>query len=93
MNYNDGSDFEKYMHSGNKVPVFCCKENPLTEPYRASNDACQKNQEWDLQHNSVSNHLSFCVTDSFSLLVYMYNVFCMLANANNVFSVSMFNIH
>ncbi|XP_056022837.1 uncharacterized protein LOC125651286 [Ostrea edulis] len=81
VNYNDGSDFEKYMHSGNKVPVFCCKENPLTEPYRASNDACQKNQEWDLQHNSSCKDALLTRLDTYSNTFFSFGgliIFCLI---------------
>lgn len=40
--------------SPNQIPIFCCKENPLTEPYSETNVTCTNLQQWDLNHGSVS---------------------------------------
>ncbi|XP_048735479.2 uncharacterized protein LOC125650945 isoform X2 [Ostrea edulis] len=34
-----------------QIPIYCCKENPLTEPYIVSNDQCTDFLQADLQHN------------------------------------------
>lgn len=40
----------QYISSPNQIPIFCCKENPLTEPYVETNATCTELKQWDLNH-------------------------------------------
>lgn len=48
---SDGSELS--LGGGEKIPIFCCKSNPLTEPSLLSNDNCTKGIDPSLRHRTV----------------------------------------
>lgn len=49
--FSDGSELS--LGGGEKIPIFCCKSNPLTEPSLLSNDNCTKGIDPSLRHRTV----------------------------------------
>ena len=60
---------EFILGSGQKIPLYCCKENPLTEPSITSNAACTNALEPDLQYNMV---ITLSSSDTYILIVNFY---------------------
>lgn len=66
--FSDGREFS--LGVGEQIPIFCCKNNPLTEPSLLSNENCTKRMEPSLRHRTVvrlmhtegirSNNLKSC---------------------------------
>lgn len=52
--------------SPNQIPIFCCKENPLTEPYSETNVTCTNLQQWDLNHGSTCKDVVLTRLDKYS---------------------------
>ncbi|XP_065942983.1 uncharacterized protein [Magallana gigas] len=50
--FSDGSELS--LGGGEKIPIFCCKSNPLTEPSLLSNDNCTKGIDPSLRHRTVA---------------------------------------
>ncbi|XP_061173335.1 uncharacterized protein LOC133182506 [Saccostrea echinata] len=48
-----GSELVTYLSSNDKIPIFCCKENPLTEPYQTNNDYCTDLVDPDMSYNTI----------------------------------------
>lgn len=51
LTFSDGSELS--LGGGEKIPIFCCKINPLTEPSLLSNDDCTKGIDPSLRHRTV----------------------------------------
>lgn len=49
--FSDGSELS--LGGGEKIPIFCCKSNPLTEPSLLSNDNCTKGIDPSLRHRTM----------------------------------------
>lgn len=66
--FSDGRELS--LGVGEQIPIFCCKNNPLTEPSLLSNENCTKRMEPSLRHRTVvrlmhtegirSNNLKSC---------------------------------
>nr|XP_022332447.1 uncharacterized protein LOC111130061 [Crassostrea virginica] len=50
----------------NKIPIFCCKENPLTEPYSESNSTCTDMHDINLNHGRTCKDAVLTRLDEYS---------------------------
>ncbi|XP_061173336.1 uncharacterized protein LOC133182507 [Saccostrea echinata] len=64
-----GSEISSYL-SADKIPIYCCKENPFTETYVQDNDNCMDFLQTDLQHNKSCKDALLTRLDVYSNLFF-----------------------
>ncbi|XP_062581846.1 uncharacterized protein LOC134243613 [Saccostrea cucullata] len=68
----EGSEISRYL-SSDKIPIYCCKENPFTETYIQDNDNCMDFLQADLQHNKSCKDALLTRLDVYSNLFFTFS--------------------
>ncbi|XP_062617933.1 uncharacterized protein LOC134279544, partial [Saccostrea cucullata] len=63
---HEGSELASYLSGNDEIPIFCCKENPLTEPYRTNNDDCTDLVDLDMSFNTSCKDALLTRLDAYS---------------------------
>ncbi|XP_062599387.1 uncharacterized protein LOC134260878 [Saccostrea cucullata] len=67
-----GSKISQYLFA-DKIPIYCCKENPFTETYIQANNNCTDFLQTDLQHNKSCKDALLTRLDVYSNLFFTFS--------------------